>query len=81
MQGLTTKESRLGTKLRKREYFMREGPPFCPKDPREFEDPNIYEDWFNKEIETGEYCPFRISAYLDANFATASLDVSPGTHG
>ncbi|KAK6008481.1 hypothetical protein QM012_000384 [Aureobasidium pullulans] len=45
MQGLATKGSRLGTKLRKRERVLREGPVLRPSLPPEFSDPDLHEGW------------------------------------
>lgn len=45
MQGLATKGSRLGTKLRKREHDLREGPAMRPVLPTEFSDPDLNEGW------------------------------------
>ena len=45
MQGLATKGSRLGTKLRKRECVLREGPILRPNLPPEFSDPDLNEGW------------------------------------
>ncbi|THV94269.1 mating-type protein MAT alpha 1 [Aureobasidium pullulans] len=45
MQGLATKGSRLGTKLRKREHDLREGPTMRPVLPPEFSDPDLNEGW------------------------------------
>nr|QBQ58041.3 MAT1-1-1 [Aureobasidium zeae] len=45
VQGLATKDSRLGTKLRKREHHLREGPAMQPRIPSEFTDPDINEGW------------------------------------
>ncbi|TIA34901.1 mating-type protein MAT alpha 1 [Aureobasidium pullulans] len=45
MQGLATKGSRLGTKLRKREHDLREGPAMRPVLPPEFSDPDLNEGW------------------------------------
>lgn len=45
MQGLATKGSRLGTKLRKRERDLRKGPILRPSLPPEFSDPDLNEGW------------------------------------
>ena len=54
MQGLVTRGSRLGTKLRKREYQMRTGPPLRPGEPPEFGDPNLNEGWYDHEEAEGK---------------------------
>jgi len=45
MQGLATKNSRLGTRLRKRERDLRKGPVLRPSLPPEFSDPDLNEGW------------------------------------
>jgi hypothetical protein len=45
MQGLATKDSRLGSKLRKRERDLRKGPVLRPSPPPEFSDPDLNEGW------------------------------------
>ncbi|KAG9778142.1 hypothetical protein KCU95_g12544, partial [Aureobasidium melanogenum] len=50
MQGLATKGSRLGTKLRKRECVLREGPILRPNLPPEFSDPDLNEGWEEADV-------------------------------
>lgn len=54
-KGLATQGSRLGTKLRKREFELRTGPPLRAAVPAEFSDPDLNEGWYNEEEVGGVY--------------------------
>jgi hypothetical protein len=75
MQGLATKDSRLGTKLRKRERSLRHGPVLRPSLPPEFSDPDLNEGW---EAADGEKCSNKCTENrTGADRSTQSTGASP----